>query len=139
MASLLTTCEDSMPTQYLLKTEPSEYSFEDLKRDGETVWDGVHNPVALRNLAAMKPGDKLIVYETGDRKSAVGMATVVAVDGSNPKNPAITIKAGKALAQPVTLAEIKSNSLFADSPLVRQGRLSVVPLTAAQYKALSGN
>ncbi len=128
-----------MPSQYLLKTEPSEYSFEDLKRDGDTVWDGVHNPVALRNLAAMKPGDKLIVYETGDRKSAVGMGTVVAADVSNPKNPAITIKAGKALAQPITLAEIKSNSLFADSPLVRQGRLSVVPLTAAQYKVLSGS
>lgn len=128
-----------MPSQYLLKTEPSEYSFEDLKRDGDTVWDGVHNPVALRNLAAMKPGDKLIVYETGDRKSAVGMGTVVAADVSNPKNPAITIKVGKALAQPITLAEIKSNSLFADSPLVRQGRLSVVPLTAAQYKVLSGS
>ena len=128
-----------MPTPYLLKTEPSEYSFEDLKKDGQTVWDGVHNPVALRNLRAMKPGDQLIIYETGDHKSAVGMAAVVAADVSNLKNPAITIKAGKALAKQVTLAEIKSNSLFADSPLVRQGRLSVVPLTAAQYKALAGS
>ena len=128
-----------MPTPCLLKTEPSEYSFEDLKKDGQTVWDGVHNPVALRNLRAMKPGDQLIIYETGDHKSAVGMAAVVAADVSNLKNPAITIKAGKALAKQVTLAEIKSNSLFADSPLVRQGRLSVVPLTAAQYKALAGS
>lgn len=127
-----------MPAQYLLKTEPSEYSFDDLKRDGETVWDGVHNPVALRHLGEMKSGDKLVIYETGDRKSAVGAASVVAVDTSNPKAPAVKIKAGKALAKPVTLAEIKSNRLFGDSPLVRQGRLSVVPLSDAQYKALTG-
>ena len=86
-----------MASHYLLKTEPSEYSFEDLKRDAETVWDGVHNPVALRNLAAMKAGDKLIVYETADRKSAVGTATVVSADASNPKNPVVKIKAGKPL------------------------------------------
>lgn len=125
-------------SDYLLKTEPSEYSFEDLQRDGTTLWDGVSNPVALRNLGQMKAGAKLIIYETGDRKSAVGTATVVSVDVSNPKSPAVTIKAGKALATPVSLATIKANPLFADSPLVRQGRLSVVPLTAAQYKALAG-
>jgi predicted RNA-binding protein with PUA-like domain len=123
---------------YLLKTEPSEYSFEDLRRDGATLWDGVANPVAVRNLAQMQAGAKLIIYETGDRKSAVGTATVVSADASNPKNPAVKIKAGKALAEPVSLATIKENPLFADSPLVRQGRLSVVPLTAAQYKALTG-
>jgi predicted RNA-binding protein with PUA-like domain len=127
-----------MASQYLLKTEPSEYSFEDLKRDAQTVWDGVHNPVALRNLAGMKAGDKLIIYETAERRSAVGTATVVAVDASNPKNPKVTLKAGKALSEPITLAQIKSNSGFADSPLVRQGRLSVVPLTPSQYKFLIG-
>ena len=121
-----------------MKTEPSEYSFEDLQRDGTTVWDGVSNPVALRNLGQMRAGTKLIIYETGDRKTAVGTATVVSVDASNPKNPAVTIKAGKALAKPTSLATIKANQIFADSPLVRQGRLSVVPLTAAQYKALAG-
>jgi predicted RNA-binding protein with PUA-like domain len=126
-------------SDYLFKTEPSEYSFADLQRDKVTVWDGVHNPVALRNLGAMKPGDRLIIYETGDHKSAVGTATVVSVDASNPKNPAVEIKAGKPLAKPVTLGEIKSNKLFADSPLVRQGRLSVVPLTTAQYKSLTGD
>jgi predicted RNA-binding protein with PUA-like domain len=125
-----------MASHYLLKTEPSEYSFEDLVRDKETVWDGVHNPVAVRNLAGMKAGDLLVVYETGDRKSAVGTASVVSVDASNPKNPAVRIKAGKAIAKAVTLAEIKANKLFADSPLVRQGRLSVVPLTEGQYKTL---
>ena len=127
-----------MAYDYLLKTEPSAYSFDDLLRDKETVWDGVHNPVALRNLREMKPGDRLVIYETGERKSAVGTATVVSVDASDPKNPEVKIKAGKAIAKPVTLAEIKANKLFADSPLVRQGRLSVVPLTGAQYKALTG-
>jgi predicted RNA-binding protein with PUA-like domain len=124
-------------SDYLLKTEPSEYSFEDLRKDGTTLWDGVSNPVALRNLGQMQAGTKLIIYETGDRKSAVGTATVISVDASNPKNPAVKIKAGKALAEPVSLATIKADRLFADSPLVRQGRLSVVPLTAAQYKALT--
>ncbi len=122
---------------YLLKTEPSEYSFADLQRDGETIWDGVSNPVALKNLREMKPGEKLIIYETGDTKSAVGVASVISVDASNAKNPQVTIKAGAALKKPITLAEIKSNKLFATSPLVRQGRLSVVPLTDAQWKFLS--
>jgi predicted RNA-binding protein with PUA-like domain len=93
--------------------------------------------VALKHLREMKPGDRLVIYETGERKSAVGTATVTSVDLSDPKNPAITIKAGKALAKPVTLAEIKSKKLFADSPLVRQGRLSVVPLTSEQFKFLT--
>jgi len=128
-----------MSSDYLLKTEPSEYSFADLQSDKVTVWDGVHNPVALKNLGAMKPGDKLVIYETGDHKSAVGTATVVSVDASNSKNPAVKIKAEKPLAKPVSLAQIKSNKLFKDSPLVRIGRLSVVPLTEAQYKFLAGD
>ena len=128
-----------MSSDYLLKTEPSEYSFADLQRDKVTEWDGVSNPVALKNIRAMNPGDKLIIYETGDRKSAVGTATVISLDASDPKNPVLKIKAGKSLARAVSLAEIKSNKLFADSPLVRIGRLSVVPLTTAQYKALAGD
>ena len=123
---------------YLLKTEPSEYSFADLRRDQSTIWDGVTNPVAVKHLREMKPGDRLVIYETGDRKSAVGTASVVAVDASDPKNPKVKIKAGKAIAKPVSLAEIKSNKLFAESPLVRQGRLSVVPLTTAQYGFVVG-
>jgi predicted RNA-binding protein with PUA-like domain len=123
---------------YLLKTEPSAYSFADLQRDKNTVWDGVANPVALRHLREMKPGDGLVIYETGELKSAVGTASVVSVDASDPKNPEVKIKAGKALGKPVTLAEIKTQKLFADSPLVRQGRLSVVPLSASQFKFLTG-
>lgn len=123
---------------YLLKTEPSEYSFADLQKDGTTIWDGVSNPVALRNMRGMQPGDRLIIYETGDHKSAVGTATVVSLDASNAKAPELKIKAGKALPKAVSLAEMKANKLFADSPLVRQGRLSVVPLTAAQHKFITG-
>lgn len=128
-----------MSSDYLLKTEPSEYSFADLQRDGITQWDGVSNPVAVKNLRGMTPGDRLVIYETGDRKTAVGTATVVSVDASDPKNPVVTIKAGKPLSKPVSLAHIKSNKLFSDSPLVKIGRLSVVPLTPAQYKSLTGD
>jgi predicted RNA-binding protein with PUA-like domain len=123
---------------YLLKTEPSTYSFGDLQREKTTIWDGVSNPVALKNLRGMKPGERLVIYHTGDEKSAVGTATVVSVDASDLKNPQVKIKVGKANAKPVTLAEAKANQLFAESPLVRQGRLSVVPLNEAQFKFLTG-
>lgn len=122
---------------YLLKSEPEAYSFDDLERDGETVWDGVNNPVAVRNLLNMKAGDKLILYHTGDQRQAVGGASVVSVGTKDPKTPLVRIKAGKRLAAPRTLAEIKAHKLFADSPLVKQGRLSVVPLTEAQYDWLT--
>jgi predicted RNA-binding protein with PUA-like domain len=121
---------------YLLKTEPTVYSFADLQREKTTVWDGVTNPVAVKHLRGMKPGERLVIYHTGDEKSAVGTATVVSVDDSDPKNPQAKIKVGKPLARPVTLAEVKANKLFADSPLVRQGRLSVVPLAEQQYKSI---
>jgi predicted RNA-binding protein with PUA-like domain len=127
-----------MSQDYLLKTEPSEYSFADLVKDGATEWDGVSNPVAVKNLREMVPGARLIIYETGDHKSAVGTATVVSVDASDAKNPRVKIKAGKPIAKPVSLGEIKANKLFKDSPLVRIGRLSVVPLTKQQYEFLAG-
>jgi predicted RNA-binding protein with PUA-like domain len=123
---------------YLLKTEPSVYSFAQLEREKTTIWDGVTNPVALKNLRAMKPGERLVIYHTGDEKSAVGTASVVSVGAADPKNPQVKIKAGKSISKPVTLAEVKAHKLFAESPLVRQGRLSVVPLTEAQYKFLAG-
>jgi predicted RNA-binding protein with PUA-like domain len=122
---------------YLLKTEPTVYSFADLQRDKETIWDGVTNPVAVKHLREMKTGDRLVIYETGDHKSAVGTASVVSVDASDPKTPLVKIKVGKAVT-PVALAEVKAHKLFADSPLVRQGRLSVVPLNKEQFKFLSG-
>ena len=124
---------------YLLKTEPSTYSFADLQREKTTIWDGVSNPVALKHLRGMKPADRLVVYHTGDEKSAVGTASVVSVDVADAKNPQVKIKVGKPNPKPVTLAEAKANKLFADSPLARQGRLSVVPLTEAQFKFLTGD
>ena len=124
--------------RYLLKTEPSEYSFSDLQRDNETIWDGVRNPVALRHLREMPAGAKLVIYHTGEERRAVGTARVLAVDAADPKNPRVKIEAGKALAQPVSLAEIKAHKAFANSPLLRQGRLSVVPLSEEQYSFLVG-
>ena len=125
-----------MTQHYLLKTEPSEYSFADLLRDGATEWEGVTNATAVKNLREMTPGARLIIYETGGRKSAVGTATVVSVDATDPKKPIVKIKAGKAIASPVSLEAIKSNKLFKDSLLLRIGRLSVVPLTPEQYEWL---
>jgi predicted RNA-binding protein with PUA-like domain len=118
---------------YLLKTEPSVYSFTNLEREKTTIWDGVTNPAAVKHLREMKPGERLIIYHTGDEKSAVGTATVVSVDAGDPKIPQVKIKVGKAIASPKTLAEIKAQKLFAASPLVRQGRLSVVPLSDTQW------
>ena len=107
---------------YLLKTEPSVYSFANLVKEKTTIWDGVTNPAAVKHLREMKPGERLVIYHTGDEKSAVGTAAVVSVDATDAKNPQVKIKAGKAIAAPKTLAEIKAAKLFADSPLVRQGR-----------------
>lgn len=118
---------------YLLKTEPSVYSMSDLERDKETIWDGVTNPAAVKFLRGMKPGEKLVIYHTGDERSAVGTATVVSVDAADAKAPLVRIKAGKRVKSPKTLTDIKAHKLFADSPLVSQGRLSVVPLTGEQY------
>jgi predicted RNA-binding protein with PUA-like domain len=118
---------------YLLKTEPTAYSFAELVREKETDWTGVTNPQAVKNLAAMKKGDHLVIYHTGDEKSAVGLARVKSVDLSDPKVPLVRIAAGPVLARPKTLAEIKQQPLFQTSPLVRQSRLSVVPLDEAQY------
>ena len=118
---------------YLLKTEPTAYSFADLLRERETDWTGVTNPTAVRNLRVMKKGDKLVIYHTGDEKAAVGLARVVSVDISDPKVPLVRIAAGAAIKQPKTLSEIKQQPIFQDSPLVRQSRLSVAPLDDAQY------
>ena len=123
---------------YLLKTEPTVYSFADLQREGTTIWDGVTNPAAVKHLREMKPGERLVIYHTGDEKSAVGTAAVVSVDASDPKVPKVKIKVGKAIAKAKTLAEIKEKAAFAESALVRQGRLSVVPLSAAQFAWLTG-
>ena len=127
----------SHPMNYLLKTEPTVYSFANLEREKTTIWDGVTNPAAVKHLREMRAGERLVIYHTGDEKTAVGTASVVSVDASDPKTPLVKIKVGAAIAKPKTLAEIKAQKLFADSPLVRQGRLSVVPMSDPQYKWLT--
>ena len=120
---------------WLLKTEPSEYSWEQLERDGKATWDGVANPMALKNLRSARAGDDVVVYHTGDVKAAVGVAQVSRED---PAGGLIEIVPKRKLPAAVTLATLKADKLFADSPLVRQGRLSVVPLSDAQWKRIAG-
>ena len=126
---------------WLLKTEPGSYAFDDLLRDGRARWDGVTNPVALRNLRATKAGDAIVVYHTGDEKAAVGLGEVVRAAYADPEEDdarrvVIDVVPKRRLARPVTLAALKGSAEFAASPLLRQGRLSVVPLTEAQLRHL---
>ena len=118
---------------YLLKTEPDKYSYDDLLRDGETVWDGISNPQALMNLRGMKKDEKLVIYHSNVGKAAIGTAKVVSVDASDPKNPAVRIRPVKRLKKEKTLAEMREAKVFEGSLLFRQFRLSVVPLTEDQY------
>ena len=122
---------------FLLKTEPNKYSFDDLLRDGETVWDGIANNQALLYLRNMKKGEKLVIYHSNIGKAAVGTAKVVSVDASDPKNPKVLIKPVKRLKSEKPLDEIRAAAVFKDSLLFRQFRLSVVPLTDAQYDFLT--
>jgi predicted RNA-binding protein with PUA-like domain len=124
---------------WLLKTEPSDFSWDDLEKKGRTRWDGVRNPVAQRNLRAMAEGDALFVYHTGDERAVVGRARVARAaypDPADPRLHVIDLEPDARLARPVPLARIKEMPEFAESALVKQGRLSVVPLTAAQVRAL---
>ena len=118
---------------YLLKSEPDKYSFDDLLRDRETVWDGIKNPQALITLRNMRKGEHCVIYHSNVGKEAVGTATVVSVDGSDPKAPVVKLKAGKRLKTPKSLADMRESSVFEGSILFRQFRLSVVPLSEEQY------
>jgi len=120
-------------TCFLFKTEPDVYSFDDFLRDKETIWDNVTNPTAVKFLREMKAGTKWIFYHTGDERTAVGTGAVVSVDPADPKAPIVKVKVGKRLKKAKTLAAIKAEALFAKSPLVIIGRLSVVPLTEEQW------
>jgi predicted RNA-binding protein with PUA-like domain len=125
---------------WLVKTEPSTYAFDDLRRDRKTRWDGISNAQAQANLRAMRAGDEVAVYHSGE-KAAVGLARVTRGPSPDPGDPegrrvAVDLAAGAPLAVPVPLEALRAEKAFAGSPLLRQGRLSVVPLTAAQWKAL---
>ena len=121
----------------LAKSDPESYVLNELERDKETVWDGVTNPTAVKHLREMKSGDKLLIYHTGSERQVVGTASVLSVDANDPKNPRVVIKVGKRLSKTRTLTDIKEQKIFRDSPLVKQGRLSVVPLTTEQYNWLT--
>ena len=130
-----------MPNYWILKTEPSTYSYADLEREGKTVWDGVRNPFALRNMSQMKPGDPVLIYHTGNEKAVVGRAEIAAPPYPDPKEKdphlfVVPLVPNGKLPRPVTLAQIKADKTFADSALVRQGRLSVVAATPAHWKRL---
>jgi predicted RNA-binding protein with PUA-like domain len=130
-----------MLRHWLLKTEPSTYSWDDLVREKTTTWDGVNNPVALRHIASMQRGDNVLIYHTGAEKAVVGLARVTNPAHTDPgakdsKPLAVEIEAVRPLPRPVLLTEIKADAVFSESPLVRQGRLSVVPLTNEQFARL---
>jgi predicted RNA-binding protein with PUA-like domain len=126
---------------WLLKTEPDVYSFADLVRDGATRWDGVTNNAALLHLRAMRAGDAALIYHTGDERRAVGLAEVISApyadpQAGDPKLVVVDVRALRPLPRPVTLAAIKADPFFANFALVRQGRLSVVPVSAELWERL---
>jgi len=131
---------------YILKTEPSTYSFDDLVRDKQTVWDGISNPVALKHLRSVKKGDTLLIYHSGEQKSVVGFARAASTayqdpKVADPKRVVIDIVAGKAVPSPVALAQFRTDAVLKATDLVRLSRLSVIPLTDAQLarvKKLAG-
>ena len=128
---------------WLLKTEPGTYSWGDLVRERETRWDGVRNAAALQNIRAMQPGDTAVIYHSGDERQAVGLASVTTApyadpEAGDPRWAVVDVRAERALEPPVGLAALKADPLFAESPLVRISRLSVVPLTEAQFRAIAG-
>jgi predicted RNA-binding protein with PUA-like domain len=127
---------------WLLKTEPGSYSYADLERDGQTRWDGVRNPTALLHIRAMQPGDTCVIYHSGDERQAVGLASVITApyadpEAGDPRWAVVDVRAERRLDAPVPLATLKADPLFANSPLVRISRLSVVPLTEAQFQAIA--
>lgn len=118
---------------YLLKSEPDKYSYDDLLRDKQTVWDGIKNPQALMTLRNMKKGERCVIYHSNVGKEAVGTATIVSVDATDPKAPIVMLKVGRRLKTPKPLATIREAGVFQGSIMFRQFRLSVVPLSDEQF------
>jgi predicted RNA-binding protein with PUA-like domain len=132
-----------MANRWLFKTEPSVYSFQQLQKDKKTMWDGVKNNLALKNLKDINKGDEILIYHTGDEKAAVGIAR--ALGGAYPdpsqKNPrmlVVDIESVKTLPRPVTLAEVKANKKLANFDLVRLSRLSIMKVSDEQWEILEG-
>ena len=130
-----------MATHWLFKTEPSVYSYQQLESERKTIWDGVKNNLALKNLRDIKKGDQILIYHTGTEKAAVGVARALsgAYPDPNHKDPkllVVDIEAVKPLQRPVTLAEVKANRRLAGFDLVRLSRLSIMKVTDEQWKIL---
>ncbi len=130
-----------MARNWLLKTEPGDYSFDDLERDRRTTWDGVANNLALKHMREVRKGDRALVYHTGKEKSVVGVARIASdpypdPDADNPRIVVFDLEPDARLGRPVPLAEIKADPRFADFALVRISRLSVMPVPAALWKRL---
>jgi predicted RNA-binding protein with PUA-like domain len=123
--------------RWLFKEEPTHYSFAELKADGKTVWDGISNALALQNLRQVRRGDRVFFYHSGKEKAIVGEMRIVAdpkTNADDPKDVSVEVEAVRALPNPVTLAQIKAEPALADWELVRMSRLSVMPVTEAQWK-----
>jgi predicted RNA-binding protein with PUA-like domain len=126
---------------WILKTEPASYSYDDLQREQTTVWDGVANPQALNNIRQMQPGDQALIYHSGDERAAIGLAEIVTGPYADPnlddnRRLVVDVRAVRRLTQPITLAAIKADPAFAQFGLVRQGRLSVVPVSDDLWERL---
>ncbi len=130
-----------MANYWIVKTEPSAYSFDDLLRERRTVWDGVKNNLALKHLRAMRPGDEVLIYHSGKDKAAVGLAAVASAPYPDPKAEdeklvVVDLTAGRRLPRPVDLKTIKADPAFKDLALVRMPRLSVMPVPAPTWRRL---
>ncbi len=130
-----------MANRWLFKEEPKHYSFEDLSRDGKTTWEGVKNPLAQKHMRAVKKGDLIFYYHTGNEKAVVGIARAASAPHpdlkvKDGKTVVVEIEPVKTLSHPVTLAAIKSHAEFRQFPLVRISRLSVMPVSASEWRAI---
>jgi len=125
-----------MPQYWLLKTEPSTYSFDDLERERSTTWDGIRNALALINLRAMHPGDGLLIYHSGKERAVVGRGSVVSLPRTDGKVTVVDVRFEARLGQPVTLAQMKADPRLAGLPLIRNTRLSVMPVTEDEWEAV---
>jgi predicted RNA-binding protein with PUA-like domain len=128
-----------VPAYWILKTDPETYALADLERERRTRWDGVTNPVAVKHLRSMRSGDHALIYHTGDEKAIVGLARIVSDgydDQQNSKLAVVDVEFERRVGAPVTLTAVKADPLFRELALVRQGRLSVVPVPPTQWKRL---
>ena len=130
-----------MAAKWLLKSDPDHYSFSDLERDGQTVWDGISNNLALKNLRSVRRGDMMLVYHTGNERAVVGLAEAASDPYPDPQQKdarlvVIDLRTKEKLARPVTLDEIKKSSVLKNSDLVRLPRLSVMPVSENQWTTI---